>query len=220
MANLSEYYDGDYHVKRHASLLRDTEYFWARSEAAKRLYFGRFSQPYGRVLEYGCGMGQNIALLKDAVGYDCAEIALTACRNKGIATYTQEKDIPLNAFEFVLCRHVLEHVEDPLQVLRRLLSFLTGNGTLILVLPREDQKNSPLTPDLDQHLFCWNFRAINNLVFRAGGIPISEGVEYVVGYRALLWVRRAFGASAYYYTTLVAGRAFRIGELVIHCRRK
>jgi SAM-dependent methyltransferase len=216
----ANYYDVGYHSTIHKHLLEDDNYFRSRAEAAARLYFGRFERPLGNILEYGCGIGQNIACLENAVGFDVSSEALEACRRRGIPTISNPSDIPVNHFHYVLCRHALEHVEQPLKVIRELLTYLRPDGTLILVLPKEKHSVVPLEPDLNQHLYCWNFRTINNLISRGGGIPVENHYQNVLGYRALLPIRKMFGRSAYYHLTRLVGRVYSISELVVHVRRK
>jgi len=75
-------------------------------------------------------------------------------------------------------------------------------------------------PDLNQHLYCWNFRAINNLLSLAGYLVESNFYQFVVGYRKLLPVKRLFGFNIYYVATLLAGKLFRVGELVVYARKE
>ena len=60
-------YERGYHTERHANLIRDDEYFWARAQASADLYFSP-SEQGKRVFEYGCGIGQGIAALPHAAG--------------------------------------------------------------------------------------------------------------------------------------------------------
>jgi hypothetical protein len=44
--------------------------------------------------------------------------------------------------------------------------------------------------------------------------------HYILGYRALLPLKRLFGFSAYYAATFVVGQLYRMGEIVIHAQKK
>lgn len=213
-----EVYNQGYHAKRHKYLIEDEEYFWARAEASTRLYFTP-EERQKRIFEYGCGIGQGIAMLPHAAGWDISAEALSACRKRGLKVYDRFESVPRKSWDIVFCRHVLEHVESPLLVLRALRELLVDDGgELYLILPKEKHYKSPLGPDLDQHLYCWNFRAINNLLNRAGFIPYRNYVKYVLGYRFFLPIRRALGANAYYLIVRLAGWLKRNGELVIRAR--
>ncbi|MCY2995552.1 MAG: class I SAM-dependent methyltransferase [Planctomycetota bacterium] len=217
----SAYYDRDYYSAVMRRLLDDEGYYQTKARCAAKLYFGSFPHPYGKILEYGCGIGQNLAALDQAVGYDASREALALCRQHRIETLAKEADIPPRHFHFVLCRHVLEHVEFPLTVLRRLFSFLRDDGLLILVLPKETHRHAALQPDLHRHLYCWNFRTINNLLFQAGGVPICNRYEPMFGpntYGLLRPVLRLAGLSAYYHLGRWVGRLLGHTELVVHAR--
>jgi len=211
-----EFYDNVYHGLRHKALLEDEEYFWSRAKASVKLNFGGIP-PNARVLEFGCGIGQNIALVPNAIGFDVSREAVEACRRRNIPVFDNIKDIPRDYFDIILCRHVLEHVPSPLDTLQQIRSFLKPSGKLILILPKEKHYiPDSFEPDLNRHLYCWKFRAINNLLSLAGFKPILNKYQYVVGYRKLLPIKRLFGFNVYYRATLVAGRIMRVGELVIH----
>jgi predicted SAM-dependent methyltransferase len=128
--------------------------------------------------------------------------------------------VPRKAWDIVLCRHVLEHLESPLEHLKLMRELIAEDGELFLVLPREGHYDSSFTPDLNQHLYCWNFRTINNLLQRAGLRPYINRYAYVLGYRALLPVRRVLGTSAYFYATRIVGRLKRNGELIVRAKVK
>lgn len=215
------HYDRDYYHAVLRRMLDDEGYYLTKARCAARLYFGEFPRPYGNILEYGCGIGQNFAALDQAVGYDASPAALAFCRQRRLATIDREADIPLRHFHFVLCRHVLEHVESPLTVLRSLFSFLRDDGRLILVLPHEAHYRADLQPDLHRHLYCWNFRAINNLLFQAGGVPVSNRYEPMFGprtYGLLRPVLRLAGLSAYCRLGRLVGRLLGHRELVVQAR--
>jgi hypothetical protein len=92
---------------------------------------------------------------------------------------------------------------------------------LILVLPKERHRRSALAADLHQHLYCWNFRAINNLIRVAGGQPLHNRYEPMFGPRTHGWlrpVRRLLGFESYYRWGQWTGRLRGHLELVVHAR--
>jgi len=211
------YYDEGYHARRHKALIEDEEYFRARAEASARFYFAP-AELGVRVFEYGCGIGQGIAALPNAAGWDVSSEAREACRRRGLRVFDRLEDIPPAAWDIVFCRHVLEHVEDPLDALRAMRGLVAGGGELRLILPREGHAAASFDPDLDQHLYCWNFRAANNLLRRAGFAPFANEEKYILGYRALLPLRRALGPGVYYHAARLVGRLYGNGELLIRAR--
>lgn len=221
MNALIGHYDRRYYAQVMGPLLHDEQYYQIKARSAAQTYFGRFRRPLGKILEYGCGIGQNIAALDDAVGFDVSEAARSECRRRGIATIDRQEDIPPRHFDYVLCRHVLEHVEHPLALVRELLNYLGDGGRLILVVPKEGHRSVPFEPDVNRHLYCWNFRTLNNLIWSAGGEPLVNRVEPMFGRRIhvpLQPVRHLFGFRAYYQCARLAGWCVNEPELVVHCR--
>ena len=99
--------------------------------------------------------------------------------------------------------------------LREIRSLLREDGTLILVLPREPWTKAPMVPDLNQHLYCWTFRTINNLLHRAGFSPTTNEMRYPLGWLAFLPIRTRFGSRFYVWLTEVGRVLGRNGELVL-----
>jgi SAM-dependent methyltransferase len=210
----ADHYNSGYHGRIHSHLIANDEYFYARAEASAGLYFSQ-DERSGKVFEYGCGIGQGIAVLPCAAGWDVSAEALASCRARGIQVYEDLDEVTRGAWPVVMCRHVLEHVEQPLESLRIMRDLLTPDGKLILILPKESHYRCSTEADDHQHLFAWNFRSINNLLIRAGFQVTRNHVQYVLGYRSNLPLRRLFGASTYSLSTRVLGRILLNGELVI-----
>ncbi len=192
------------------------KYFRARAETALS-YFSAEDRDR-RIFEFGCGIGQSIALLKNAEGWDISSEALEACRRRGIRVYDDLEQVPRGQYDIVFCRHVLEHLEAPLEALRTMRKLLCPGGFLLLIIPKEGHWPSAFSPDINQHLFCWNFNTINNLLIRAGYQPYLNAYRYPFGWHALLPVRRWFGRRVYLALSAMGSVLRRNGELVVHAR--
>ena len=59
---MPENYEGDYHRIIHKHLLQDEKYYLFRAKYATKSYWKYLN---GTLLEFGCGIGQNIYLQKD-----------------------------------------------------------------------------------------------------------------------------------------------------------
>ena len=144
--------------------------------------------------------------------------AIRLCRFRGLTVFDTIEEVPKHAWDIVFCRHVLEHVEQPLPALITMRKLIVPTGEVYLVLPKEDHFRLHIAPDEDQHIFCWNFRAINNLLFRVGLVPYLNDYRYVLGWHRLLPVRRWLGPEAYYQITKFGGIFRRNGELIVRAR--
>jgi len=101
-----------------------------------------------RVLEIGCGHGQNLAFLKRersaefVAGVELVPEVAAIARRKNELDLVLTGDIeqiplhfPVEGFDLVIVSHVLEHVKDPWSVTRQLGSLLTSGGQLIGSIP-------------------------------------------------------------------------------------
>ncbi len=103
--------------------------------------------PVGRVLDVGCGAGDNARLLTArfpgcevfGITYSAAEAAaargaMTTCWVANI-----EEDLPeqlrATRFDAVIFSHVLEHMRDPAATLSRFAQLLHGGGVALIAVP-------------------------------------------------------------------------------------
>ena len=214
MIKHGQYYDSGYHGARHPELIGDDTYFDARAELQARFYFSD-DERRKRIFEYGCGIGQGIAALPNAAGWDISAEARAACRKRNLNVYERVEDVPKSEWDIVFCRHVLEHVERPIDALASMRELLKPTGELFIILPKEEHFLLKVAPDLDQHLHCWNFRALNNLLFRAGFAPRTNEYRYALGWHKLLPLHKHFGPEVYYRATTLGGLLRRNGELTV-----
>jgi SAM-dependent methyltransferase len=211
------HYETGYHSTHQKPLYTRDDYYLARAEGA--LEYFTAAEREGRVFDYGCGLGASIYLLPNAEGWDVSGEARARCRERGVRVYDRLRDVPTGAYDTVLCRHVLEHVEEPLAVLRSMRALLKPTGTLVLVLPKERFWLPRSTrPDMNQHLYCWTPRTIYNLLWRAGFVPGLATFQYPFGALRLMPVRRKLGARTYRRAVRVGRILRRNGEMVIRAR--
>ncbi len=205
-------YESWYHSTRHSNHFND-DYYNARAKIAVDKFFSGVDKN-ARILDFGCGLGQNILNLPNAVGYDISKFGIEFCRKKGINATTQLEDIADEAFDVVFSSHVLEHHPHPMTMLEEMFSKLKKGQTLILVIPHERHGKAQFKYDLNQHLYTWNFQAINNLLITVG-FKITEN-KYVRGagyFRLLPLAKINFGL--YRFATNLLSRLYGIKEMMI-----
>jgi SAM-dependent methyltransferase len=218
--DLKHYYDSDYHSRRHSSLICDASLFTARASVEKWLYFRDFSES-SRILDFGCGIGQSIALIPNACGWDLSKESREICRERGITVYEELSDIPHDSFDLVFSRHTLEHVPDPSRYLEDARRFARPDGRLRLVLPGKERRTITTTPDeMNLHLYCWTPQTISNLLHISGWVPDRVAYTPYGGYSKLLRLYRALGPTVYRIACQTAARLCATLELTVTARKR
>lgn len=100
----------------------------------------------GRLLDIGCGDGKFLADMKrlgwEVVGIEPDPQAAKIANEKlGISVFAGtlgKADLPSNSFDAVTMKHVIEHVEDPIKVLRECYRILKPGGKLSIATPNTD----------------------------------------------------------------------------------
>lgn len=218
--DLQQYYDTDYHRKRHASLIGDPTLFAARASVEKWLYFRDVPQD-SRILDFGCGIGQSIASVPNAFGWDLSKESRIICRKRGITVFNELVDVPADSFDLVFSRHTLEHVPDPPRYLDDARRFAKQGGRLRLVLPAKERTTITTEQDeMNLHLYCWTPQTIVNLLHVTGWQ--AEAVAYTPygGYTKMLPIYKALGAAAYRVACQAAARLFGTVELTVTARKR
>ena len=177
-------YEKEYHLKKHDYLYNNQEYYLVRAKVALAKYF-KGIKIKSSILDYGCGLGQNIFLVHNSIGYDISKFALDFCKRKGIRVTKNLKNLKKNSFDIVFSCEVIEHLENPLKELKIMKSKLKEKGKLILTVPLEKWKTPKLEDD-NQHLYCWNYQTITNLLLRAGFLPIDYKIMRMTGFKKFL----------------------------------
>lgn len=97
------------------------------------------------VLEMGCGDGEITQFLvnhfSDINVVDGSEIMLSKCKSR-LADINIKYDLsyfeefkPERKFDTILMTHILEHVEEPVQLLKKAAKWLSDRGRILLAVP-------------------------------------------------------------------------------------
>lgn len=206
-------YEAGYHSARHSNH-SDERYYDARARIALKKFFADVDQN-ARILDFGCGLGQNIYHLPNAVGYDLSEFGVKFSKEKGIKATNHLDDLEDNSFDVVFSAHVLEHHPHPKTMLEDVHRKLKTGKQFILVLPYERHvRRGKFALDLNQHLYCWNFQTINNLLLTTG-FAVNEN-RYIRGagyYKLLPLAQKNF--ELYWRATNALSHLAGIKEMMI-----
>src|SRR5204863_8175544 len=92
-------------------------------------------------LEIGAGLGTNLLAIKDVArvtAIEPARLAREHCARLGVQTHASLDDLPQDArFDYVMLRHVLEHLQEPRKMLLDAKRLLAPAGKLIVAIPIE-----------------------------------------------------------------------------------
>lgn len=122
------------------------------------------------VLEFGCGGGYllNNIEAKEKIGIEVNDVARASAEKIGIKSVKYINDLPDNFADIIISTSVLEHVENPLGVLRDLYSKLRSGGKIVFHVPNESCDTEYQRSEINNHLYTWNCLTLGNL-FKAAG---------------------------------------------------
>ncbi len=138
-------------------------------------------QPRGRMLDLGCGSGELLgrmcSLGWQAEGLDFDSAAVEVARHKGLRVRMgslHEQKFPDATFDAVVLSHVIEHLHQPLQLLKEVRRILKPGRRLVIATPNARSLGHRLLgsrwPFLDppRHLQIFTPHALSTLAFAAG----------------------------------------------------
>ena len=140
----------------------------------------------GTLLDVGCGSGifiENMANLGwNAEGIDFDKSAVLNAQSKGLKVNfgdLKSQNIKENSFDAITMSHVLEHVYDPITLLKECLKILKPNGKLMIATPNNQSlahkiyKINWFPLDPPRHLFIFNPQNLIQIAKLAGFKKLS-----------------------------------------------
>jgi len=166
-------YYGDGLQKFHSWLEAFRLFFaWNRMRRVKKF----FSYP-GKALDIGCGQGTFLQMLKKE-GWECHGTELTlksASRafRRGISVSVGEIDesrYPPHSFDLITLWHVLEHLPQPLETIKKVTRLLKKGGILAISTPNIDSLQAKMGGsrwfhlDPPRHLYLYSPRTLAQMI--------------------------------------------------------
>ncbi len=145
-------------------------------------------QQKGRLLDVGCGNGRFLSNMRslswDVIGVEPDPIAANIAREyfklTVIPSGIEEADLPVNSFQAVTLRHVIEHVHDPIGLLRKCYRLLAPGGKLVILTPNVKSLGhlifGPNWSELDppRHLYLFSPKTLFDIARQAGLPPATQ----------------------------------------------
>ncbi len=140
-------------------------------------------EPHGanRLLDVGCGSGDLMEKYRSlgwsVFGIDVSPRACSACRERGLPVHEGtvfDASLQPGSFDIILLSHLIEHVVEPLAVLRRLVPLLTAGGRIVVTTPNIAglgfllYRSCWYPLDAPRHLFLFDPHTLNLLARKAG----------------------------------------------------
>jgi 2-polyprenyl-3-methyl-5-hydroxy-6-metoxy-1,4-benzoquinol methylase len=139
------------------------------------------------VLDIGCGSGYFLDKVKaelpyiERYGYELSGDVAAIAKSKGHSIYTGEFSHTLfgdKKFDIISCFQVLEHVENPDQVIQEMKYLLSPQGKLLISVPDMDgpvgSYFSFVMTNLPPHHVSWWNERVFNLGFQRYGLEVIE----------------------------------------------
>lgn len=184
-------YDQEYENSLHFSGV-----FQRYSEELTARLVDTYSLGDAHVAELGCGKGEFLSLLCErggctGIGFDPSYAGECDGRADGRLTFVRElfdAGTALGDPDLVISRHVVEHLDDPVGVLRMVRDALGEHGsTLYIEVPAAEYllQETALWDIIYPHVTCFSAVALENLLERVGFHPHARGYALEDQY---LWV--------------------------------
>lgn len=122
------------------------------------------------VVEFGGGGGYLLSNItaKEKVNIEINDTARIEAEKLGIRSVKNIREIEDKYADIIISTNVLEHVENPLGVLRELHPKLKDGGKIVFYVPNESCDKEYSRSEINNHLYTWNCLNIGNL-FKAAG---------------------------------------------------
>lgn len=221
--NPTEYYQKDYRILYKGTFEPKIKHIYRAAKTALNRYQGLKDYLEGKqnVLEIGSGGGE-FAYLLTRLGFAVRGIE----PNEGYGNYSkaeyalnvqigfaQNTEFPPESFDFITTSHVLEHVDDPTLVLKKLHGWLKNDGILAIEVPNvEATCQSPKSTFHAAHLFNFNQATLSLLVEKCGFTVIKTFFSGDKGNLSL--VARKNSAPVLLPDTAIAGNFEKISNTV------
>jgi len=137
--------------------------------------------PPGRMLEIGCSSGSYMEYARDrgweVEGIEFSPSVADKARSKGFEVQSgpvESASPPKNPFNVIVGWMVLEHLHQPIEVLRKLRSWTSRDGLLIVSVPDRDNiarrifGSNSYDLQLPTHLFHFNPQSLEKTLNTAG----------------------------------------------------
>jgi 2-polyprenyl-3-methyl-5-hydroxy-6-metoxy-1,4-benzoquinol methylase len=134
------------------------------------------------ILDFGCGIGGFLGMAKQSArnvsGVELEKALQPSFQERKLNVFSNMKEVQQQGekYDIITAFHVVEHLQNPKQILKNLSSLLTENGEIIIEVPNSNDalltlyENKPFQNFTywSQHLFLFNKKTMTGLIKQAG----------------------------------------------------
>jgi SAM-dependent methyltransferase len=161
---LNKYYSQDYYRKLHHYTSEQADKGEMDRSKTDAKIIKRYIKDINRHLDVGSSRGylleEMAAKIKVGVEPNPGRISI-----KGVKIYPDLSSLPLQKFDLITAIHVLEHVSNPQEYIKKMAGLLDKNGYLVVEVPSGEGGRG--SPDL-AHLYHFETEVLQNLLKQAG----------------------------------------------------
>jgi SAM-dependent methyltransferase len=141
--------------------------FGARVNKAK---FQRFIKSHDRLADFGCGGAYLLAALNAAekLGIEINPAAIETAKTNGIKCVNAPEGMTDDWADIIISNSALEHVNNPIKILKTLRSKVKVGGLIVFSVPHEHTSWRFKRDDINHHLFTWSPMSAGHLFMEAG----------------------------------------------------
>ena len=175
--NNDDYYEEGYEKWFYQNLSKNKTVKYSFTDASARVFLLSFFLKNFKdknILDVGCGIGGTLKLL-DKLG--ATTKGIEPSKNYSIfnqrvlnldvkTAFINDYNSKKNKFDLITLFDVIEHVENPLNVMRHLKSLLKTDGTLFFTTPHIKRSNSSVIFQ-QSHIYLFSLHSINKIVNNA-----------------------------------------------------
>lgn len=157
-------------------MIRDLSKWAAHTLPEDQIRAKRIDAKGKSILDFGCGNGNFLANVDADVkrGVEIDEEARQYCLNRGLTVFDDIEQ--LRKLDIITMFHVIEHIPDPIALLKKLGNHLNKNGRIIIETPNANDvlltfyncKEFAEFTYWSKHPFLYNGNTIVRLAERAG----------------------------------------------------
>ena len=146
-------------------------------------FYTYFRDIEGEILDVGCSLGNFLALDPERIhGIDIDKSAIEICKERGLlATHmslTEKLDFPDDKFSAIHGNEVVEHIREPLGMLKELRRILKPGGKLVMFTPDWQKSHGTTFYDDYTHVRPFTKHSLEVIAYDAGFRDFKVEYDY------------------------------------------